>query len=166
MQKIFMNNTEKKQAPPQKVGTKLIKYIIFTIAISWTPIVFNQIIAHFFNLEPKKLSLYFSEILFMTIILSSTNMKDISESKIDNDSMIFLIHIFINISNIVVCSILISIPSFAELSKEPIDNQIIINHFGYIIGMYVLAVFLGGGVQIACAIKEIIEKTKEGEING
>lgn len=157
-----MGNGRKKTTPSQKIGTKLLKYIIFTIAISWTPMFFNFIIASFFSLEPKKLSLYFSEILFMTIILSSTNIKDISESKIDTDSTIFYIHIIINIVNIVVCSILISIPSFAELSKKPIDNQVIINHFDYVIGLYFLAVFLGGAVQIACAIKEIIEQNKRG----
>lgn len=163
MQKIDMENGQKKATPNQKIGTKLLKYSIFTIAISWSPMFFNFIIASFFSLEPKKLSLYFSEILFMTIILSSTNIKDISESKIENDSMIFLIHIFVNIINIVICSILISIPSFAELSKKPIDNQVIIDHFDYVIDLYLLAVFLGGAVQIACAIKEIIEPNKRGE---
>ncbi len=152
-----MTNTPKKQSPFQRITTKLVKYALFTIGISWTPILFNLVIAKFFKLNYKELYLYFSEILFMTIILSSTNIKDISESKIDKDSFLFLIHIIVNVINIIICIILISISSFAELSNATFDISIIEENFIYIMIMYLLAVFLGIAVQAGCEIKQINE---------
>lgn len=160
MQNINMTNIPKKQTPLQSVTIKLLKYALFTIGISWSPMLLNLVIAKFYRLSYKELYLYFSEILFMTIILSSTNIKDISESKIDKESFLFLIHIIVNVVNIIICIIIISISSFAELSKTSFDDSIMKENFMYIMTMYFLAVFLGVGVQAGCEIKQIIERNK------
>ncbi len=164
IQKIIMINIPKQQSPFQRIITKLVKYILFTIGVSWSPVLFNLVIAKFFKLHYKELYLYFSEILFMTIILSSTNIKDISESKIDKDSFIFLIHIIVNVINIIICIILISISSFAELSNTTFDDSVMKENFIYIMIMYILAVFLGICVQTGGEIKQVIDQNKrEGE---
>ncbi len=159
-----MTKISKKRLPFQRIITKLVKYALFTIGISWSPILLNLVIAKFFKLNYKDIYLYFSEILFMTIILSSTNIKDISESKIDKDSFLFLIHIIVNVINIIICIILISISSFTELSNTSFDSSVMKENFIYIMIMYFLAVFLGIGVQAGCEIKQIIKQNKrEGE---
>lgn len=155
-----MTDKRKKQTLKRKIIIKLLTYFTFTIAISWLPMFFNWFIALFFSLNPKTLYLYTSEIYFMTIILSSTNIKDIIESKISKSSLIFIGHIFVNAINITFCIILISITSYTELQKNQFDDSIIMNQFIYVILMYFLAVFLGSGVQIGCAIKQVIEQTK------
>lgn len=160
MQNINMTDIPKKQTPFQSITIKLLKYALFTIGISWSPMLLNLVIAKFFRLSHKELYLYFSEILFMTIILSSTNIKDISESKIDKESFLFLVHIIVNVINIMICIIIISISSFAELSNTSFDNSIMKENFVYIMTMYFLAVFLGVGVQAGCEIKQIIERNK------
>lgn len=155
-----MTAKQKKQTPFWRIAIKFIKYLLFTIAISWTPMFFSFVIAKFFKLSYKELYLYFSEILFMTIILSSTNIKDISESKIDKESFLFLIHIIVNVINIVICIIIISISSFTELSNTSFDNSIMKDNFIYIMMMYFLAVLLGVAVQASCEIKQIIDQNK------
>ena len=159
-----MTNIHEKQTPFQSVTKKLLKYAFFTIGISWSPILLNLVIGKFFKLGYIELYLYFSEILFMTIILSSTNIKDITESKINKESFLFLIHIIVNVVNIIICLVIISISSFMKLSNTSLDNSIMKENFVYIMTMYFLAVFLGVGVQAGSEIKQIIEQNKrEGE---
>lgn len=146
----------------RRIIIKIIKYLIFTIAIAWSPMIINWIISSYYNLGFIKLYLYTSEIYFMTIILSSTNIKDILESEISKDSFIFIIHIFFNIAIIVLCIIFISISSFTNLSNNQFNVSIIKeDHFNFVISMYIVAAFLGSGVQIGCAIKQINENTNQ-----
>ena len=60
-----MTAKQKKQTPFWRIAIKFIKYLLFTIAISWTPMFFSFVIAKFFKLSYKELYLYFSEILFI-----------------------------------------------------------------------------------------------------
>ena len=157
-----MTHTLKNKKLFSKIIKKLLTYFTFTIVISWLPIFFSWLIARLFKLNPKPLYLYTSEIYFLTIILSSTNIKDIIESKISKESFIFIGHVVINAVNIALCITLISITTYNELTEKQFNRSIINEQFSYAIIMYFLAVFLGSGVQIGCAIKQIIEFYKRG----
>lgn len=142
-----------KQEPSKiEIITKLIKYLIFTILISWSPMAVNMLICYLFDLPYKPFYLYTPEICFMTIILASTNLKDLSESSIPSDKLIFILHIIFNIINIVLSLIFIGISSYIELSQ--IDTKVpIVKQCRFIMAMYFLAVFLGGWVQIGGLMK-------------
>ena len=142
----------KKKNPKIKIIGKLIKYFIFTICMSWSPMVVNHFVSFLFDLPFKTFSLYTPEICFMTIILASTNLKDLSESNISSESIIFICHIILNILNIVLSLLFIGISSYIELSSGITPGSSIIKQFYFVITMYFLAVILGSCVQIGGVI--------------
>ena len=136
----------------KNIPLKLVKYFVFTILMSWSPMGINLLICYLFNLEYKPLYLYTSEICFMNIILASTNIKDLLESKIPRDKILFITHMGCNIVNIVLSLIFIGISSYIELSKTDI-NVPIMKQYHFIIAMYFMAAFLGSWVQIGGLVK-------------
>ncbi len=134
------------------IAPKLIKYFVFTILMSWSPMGINALICYLFNIEFRPLYLYTPEICFMNIILASTNIKDLLESNIPRDTLIFILHIAFNIINIVLSLIFIGISSYIELSQ--INTQIPkMKQYHFILAMYFMAAFLGSWVQIGGLIK-------------
>lgn len=148
MKSIYRANT-----PSQKILVKIIKYLFFTIIMAWTPIVINYFVSFFFDLEIKEIYLYTSDICYMTIILASTNIKDLLESNIlKTNYLLFILHIILNILNIVLSLLFIGILSYIVLSKAQ-TNTSNSKQFTFIVIMYVLAVILGMIVQIGGVIK-------------
>lgn len=138
----------------QKIIIKLIKYFIFTIFMAWSPIIVNCFVCYIFELKFKEAALYTPEICFMTIILASTNLKDLLESRITTDSLIFVFHIILNVLNIALSLIFIGISAYIELSGTGSGGSLE-KQFIFVIAMYILAVLMGSSIQIGGAIKWI-----------
>ena len=83
----------------------------------------------------------------MTIILASTNIKDLVESNISYQSLIFFTHIILNIINIALSLLFIGISSYISISGIIFTGSIE-KQFNFVRNMYILAVFLGSWVQI------------------
>lgn len=145
-------SSQKNELPSKSVSLKLIKYFVFTILMSWSPMGINLLICYLFDLEFKKFYLYTPEICFMNIILASNNIKDLLESSIPRDRIIFISHMICNIINIVLSLIFIGISSYIELSKTN-TNVPIIKQYHFIMAMYFMAAFLGSWVQIGGLMK-------------
>lgn len=149
-----MVTVRKSNSLKQKIIIKLIKYFIFTIFMAWSPIVANLFICYIFELQFKGLAFYTPEICFMTIILASTNLKDLLESHVTTDSLLFVSHIILNIVNIALSLIFIGISAYIELSE--INNSgSIEKQYNFVIMMYILAALLGSSIQIGGAMKWI-----------
>lgn len=145
-------SSKQNHEPSKDIVPKLIKYFVFTILMSWSPMGINVLICYLFDIEMKPLYLYTPEICFMNIILASTNIKDLLESNIPRYKLIFISHIICNIINIVLSLIFIGISSYIELSQ--INTEIpIIKQSQFIMAMYFMAAFLGSWVQIGGLMK-------------
>lgn len=145
-------SSKSEKTPSKNIAPKLIKYFVFTILMSWSPMGINFLICYLFNIEFKPFYLYTPEICFMNIILASTNIKDLLESNIPRDKAIFISHIICNIINIVLSLIFIGISSYIELSE--INTEVpIIKQYHFIMAMYFMAAFLGSWVQIGGLMK-------------
>lgn len=144
------------------VKNKVFKYFIFTIAMSWSPIMANSFISFIFDLEYKQWSLYKSEICVMTIVLAANNIKDLTESHVlKRGQLLCNILYTLNIINIVFSVLFFSGSNFVELSgikySAPESRQML-----FTLGTYILATVLGLGVQIGEGIDEMKRRTKEG----
>lgn len=126
---------------------RIIKYLAFTILMSWSPILVNCFVCSFFDLPIHNIDLYASDICFMVFILALTNLKDLLESNIIKTSNLFIIHIILNIMNIILSLLLIGILTFIEFSNISVEIQIR-QHFVFIIAMYIMVAFLGMSVQL------------------
>lgn len=88
--------------PDKKIKFKLVKYFFFTIIMSWSSIAIHYFVSICFQVEAEEFYLNTPDISFMTIILASTNLKDLLESRISRESILFMVHIILNILNIVI----------------------------------------------------------------
>ena len=85
----------RKLSPNERIRKKLLKYLFYTILLSWLPIVINYYICCLFALKPKDFYLYTPDICLMTVILASTNIKDLLESRISNKSIFLRFILFL-----------------------------------------------------------------------
>ncbi len=143
-----MAKVEKIGSPKYRIKNKIYKYFIFTIMMSWSPVIVNYFISCFFNVAYKKFFLYKSEICFMTIVLVSNNIKDLTESRVlKRGKMLFNILLTLNILNIVFSILFFAVSSFLELTgldySEPEVKQ-----FWFAFITYILAAIMGLAVQI------------------
>lgn len=149
-----MESAHKLKSFKAKIIVKLVRYFIFTILMAWSPIIVNCFICFVFNIEFIKTAQFIPEICFMTIILASTNLKDLLESRITIDSLIFVFNIILNILNIVLSLLFIGISTYIELSKLNLNDSIEKQYY-FVITMYILAVLMGSSIQITGAMKWI-----------
>lgn len=157
-----MSNIVEFDNPKNKVIDKVYKYFVFTIAISWLPIIANCFFSFILGLEYKDFILYKSEICIMTIVLVANNIKDLTESRILKRGGI-LKNVFYTLNFI---NILLSVLFFAG------SNIIELLHISYsapefrqfifAIGTYVAAAFMGIVVQIGGGIDEIRRSVRKG----
>lgn len=139
------------RTPKEEIIKRLIIYFIFTIFIAWTPMIVNCIVSYYFSLSYRTLYSYTPDISFMTIILASTNIKDLSESGFSHTSLIFMVHQLLNYMNIIISLLCIGGSAVIELSNITINSSIT-KQFNFVIIMYILAVFLGSWIQIGGVI--------------
>lgn len=146
---VNVNNTI---SPREEIIKKLIKYFSFTIFFAWTPMLINIFVSFCFDITAKKYYMYTSDICIMTIILPSTNIKDLAESTVPNSSVLFLAHIILNSFNIGLSLIFVAISTYLDLAKiQPINS--VPKQFILIFFMYIIAVLSGSCVQIGDVIK-------------
>lgn len=149
---------------PDEIKNRIFKYFVFTIAISWSPIIATYFIIFISNLQEVKFILYKSEICFMTIVLAANNLKDLSESHVlKNGKMLYNILYTLNILNIFFSILFFASSSSLRLSGtnnvEPESRQ-----FWFVILTYILAAVMGLSVQIGGGIDEIkMCKKREGK---
>ncbi len=157
-----MSNTENLQiqklsprrSPKYKVRDGISSYLIFTIILSWSPIIVNYFVSYMFDVDAKKLILYTSEISFMTIILVSDNIKHLSGCHIFKRKIWF--HkslLFINAINIAFSLLFLGILNYQELLSAG-GLEIIPKQFYFVLITYLLAALMGLGVQIGEKIYE------------
>ena len=142
-----MVTLHKPRIPIQIIVKKLITYFVFTIFIAWSPMIVHYFVSYYFGLNFRTFDSYTSDICFMTIILASTNIKDLVESNISYQSLIFFTHIILNIINIALSLLFIGISSYISISGIIFTGSIE-KQFNFVRNMYILAVFLGSWVQI------------------
>ena len=139
-------------SPKEELIKKLIKYFSFTIFFAWTPMLINIFVSFSFDITAKTYYMYTSDICIMTIILASTNIKDLAESSVPNNSVLFLAHIILNSFNIGLSLIFVAISTYLDLAKiQPLNS--VPKQFVLIFSMYIIAVFSGSCVQIGEVIK-------------
>ena len=90
--------------------------------MSWSPMFVNWFVCTLFKLEFIQFYFYTADICFMTIILASTNLKDLLESTISRESILFATHIILNIVNIVCSLIFIAITPILNYQLHQIQN--------------------------------------------
>ena len=139
-----------------KVKDKIFKYIIFTIAIVWSPIVANYFLSFIFKLKYQSFLIYTSEICFMTIVLAANNLKDLSEGCVLKRGKI--LYNFLYALNIV--NIIFSILFFAGFNSLDLSGAVNVSktewrQFWYAIGSYIVAATMGLSVQIGSGIDQI-----------
>lgn len=141
--------------PRGTVWHKVYMYFAFTIAMSWSQIIVNSFLSSMFGLQHKSLTLYTTEICFMTIVLVANNIKDLIEAHVlKRSKLLYDILITFNILNIVFSLLFSAGSSFMELSNnnhiQPEQKQ-----FCFVIITYVAAVLMGLAVQIGGGIDKI-----------
>lgn len=141
--------------PKDKVIDKVYKYFIFTISISWLPIISNYFYSIFFGVGGKKLILYKSEICIMTIILVANNIIDLSESSVLRRGGLFRKILYtLNAINIFFSTLFFAGSNVIELlSINHLEPEI--KQFWFVLGTYIAAAFMGLSVQIAAGVDEI-----------
>lgn len=140
-----------RRSPKQKVQEGIFSYAIFTIIISWSPIIINYFISYMFKVPVKQLISYKSEICFMAIILASDNIKRLVDLMhyrfLKRTKWFFKLLLFFNIINIALPLLYLAISSYLQLAgTEVLDPAIRQYHF--ILITYILTALMGLGVQI------------------
>lgn len=147
------NNIENKAR--NKVIHKFFMYLIFTVAMSWSPIIVNFFISFFFTAPYKTFFDYRLEICFMCIVLEANNIKDLYECHFFKKKKLFFDFLAsFNILNFAISLLYFSVSSFLELSEkdyiQPESKQ-----FFLVMITYFMAFLMGIIVRYADGIDEI-----------
>lgn len=141
-----------KHPPKYNIGIKIVKYLFFNFILTISPVLINLFISYTNQIPYKDTISYCPDICFMTIVTSSSSIKDVFVSKVISNNKVIL-------SGLVIFNVIFMILSmiiYGNIAKDTLSPNIKVNitfqQFLMSLIFYILSVVLGLGIQIGGGI--------------
>ncbi len=141
-----------RRPPKYNIGTRIGRYLFFNFILTISPVLINLFISYTNQIPYKDTISYCPDICFMTIVTSSSSIKDVLGSKVINENK----GIFGGLLIFNIVFMILSMIIYGNIAKDTlspnIGQNITFQQFLMSLIFYISSVILGLGVQIGGGI--------------